>query len=652
MSSTWASALASLDECLAALERSLERIEAARPVDMAQVIGQLEAAAERSRKLCGLMSAEQPQATWQHRRELDALVAARDLQQQRSRLLVLATELEQGSIVHRRAVRANQLNQLREQASKELRAQAELERPPHPLPGPEAAEWVGWACGLKEPDDAESLLTLRNGFPYLDELVTNLEPGMWSGTSMPQAPLPEEPEPATEFEARIGGQRRSRLLTVATELERGRIVHHRTTRGQQLNKLREQAVEELRSQAGSPALPPALPGPEADHWVEWACGLKEPEDAESLQILRSWFPHLDEFVANIEFDMWRAAGSPGPQVLPEAPRPADKTPTEQLRPEAEELQQSPEPSATAEPAFTSAPAEPAFTSGSGELPFTAQIPHETSDTPAVPFRLMPEGQEFWAGKRRIWLPTAGLLVLLVLLVPIAWRSHRKHANDNVVKAAEANVPNPAAGNPVNQPYDQSGTLSAAGTSAAGPAAAAPAKAKDPAVAAKLSATAPTEKPASMLDDSGLRTPQAIPKQAALASGEEALPPGGTAAVPGGLSNGVPNGVNSVLREVPVATPKVAAQKVRVSSGVAQRLLIHQVTPKYPIQARSAGIQGTVVLQAVIGKDGRVQDVRALRGPPTLIPAAVDAVKQWRYKPFQLNGEAAEADIEINVNFTK
>ena len=91
-------------------------------------------------------------------------------------------------------------------------------------------------------------------------------------------------------------------------------------------------------------------------------------------------------------------------------------------------------------------------------------------------------------------------------------------------------------------------------------------------------------------------------------------------------------------------------RIRVSSGVAQGQLIHQVTPVYPAQAKLAQINGTVVLQAVVGKDGSVTKVKALRGPPILIESALQAVRQWRYKPFAVNGEPAEADIEISLKF--
>jgi periplasmic protein TonB len=80
-------------------------------------------------------------------------------------------------------------------------------------------------------------------------------------------------------------------------------------------------------------------------------------------------------------------------------------------------------------------------------------------------------------------------------------------------------------------------------------------------------------------------------------------------------------------------------------------VIRQVAPQYPALARQARIQGTVVLQAVIGKDGAVRSLHVLSGSPMLTQSAMDAVKQWRYKPYQLNGEPVEADTEINVKFT-
>ena len=186
MVSLWPSTINSLNDSLSALHGSLGKIKAAKSVEIGEVIEQLKLAAESSRNLRALVLAELPEASWQSREELDAIVEeisrrieARNLEQRRLRLTALAGQLERGVIVHRRTVRLNQLQQLRDQAVKELRALAALASAPV-VPGPEADEWIDWACKLKEPEDAESLQSLRNGFPHLDEFIANLEPDMWT----------------------------------------------------------------------------------------------------------------------------------------------------------------------------------------------------------------------------------------------------------------------------------------------------------------------------------------------------------------------------------------------------------------------------------------------------------------------------------------
>jgi protein TonB len=90
--------------------------------------------------------------------------------------------------------------------------------------------------------------------------------------------------------------------------------------------------------------------------------------------------------------------------------------------------------------------------------------------------------------------------------------------------------------------------------------------------------------------------------------------------------------------------------MRVPAQVAEANLIHDVPPQYPPEAGRARIEGTVVLMAVIGKDGTVQDVRVQSGLSILAQAAIEAVKQWRYRPYLLNGEPVEIDSQITINF--
>ncbi len=162
---------------------------------------------------------------------------------------------------------------------------------------------------------------------------------------------------------------------------------------------------------------------------------------------------------------------------------------------------------------------------------------------------------------------------------------------------------------------------------------------------------------SELDNGQLRTPTAIPKKIQMLKEDEPPPSTGPAGVVGGVPGGVPGGtmggvLGSVMSSVPTAVPKAATpQRVRVSQGVSQGLLIHKVQPQYPPLARQARIQGTVVLQALIGKDGGIQNLHVVSGHPMLTNAALEAVKEWRYKPYYLNGEPVEVETTINVNFT-
>jgi protein TonB len=80
-------------------------------------------------------------------------------------------------------------------------------------------------------------------------------------------------------------------------------------------------------------------------------------------------------------------------------------------------------------------------------------------------------------------------------------------------------------------------------------------------------------------------------------------------------------------------------------------LVHKVQPTYPALARSARIQGVVMLQAVISKQGTIENLRILTGHPMLAPAAIDAVRQWRYRPYILNNELVEVEAQITVNFS-
>jgi protein TonB len=124
-------------------------------------------------------------------------------------------------------------------------------------------------------------------------------------------------------------------------------------------------------------------------------------------------------------------------------------------------------------------------------------------------------------------------------------------------------------------------------------------------------------------------------------------------IPGGAGPGGPGGVLSSLggsRPIMPVAPPPLAPPVRISH-MNEGDLIHKVLPVYPPIARTAGIQGQVVLLAGISKEGAIENLRVLAGHPILVPAAIAAVRQWRYRPYVLNNEPVEVETQITVNFS-
>jgi TonB family protein len=91
--------------------------------------------------------------------------------------------------------------------------------------------------------------------------------------------------------------------------------------------------------------------------------------------------------------------------------------------------------------------------------------------------------------------------------------------------------------------------------------------------------------------------------------------------------------------------------IRVSGGITAGMLISKVDPVYPPEAKAARVQGAVVLKAIISKEGTIKQVEVVSGPPELTRAAIDAVHQWTYKPYLMNGEPVEVQTTITVNFS-
>jgi periplasmic protein TonB len=170
------------------------------------------------------------------------------------------------------------------------------------------------------------------------------------------------------------------------------------------------------------------------------------------------------------------------------------------------------------------------------------------------------------------------------------------------------------------------------------------------------------------DAGRLIAPKAVPKDIAVIKEEEMPPPSGAVGVVGGVPGGVPGGtaggvLGGIIGGMPEAAPPppppavkeapkpVTPQRIRVGGNVQQAMLIKQPRPPYPPLAKQARIQGVVRLNAIIGKDGLIQNLQVVSGHPLLVPAALEAVKQWQYKPTLLNSEPVEVVTQIDVNFT-
>jgi TonB family protein len=106
-----------------------------------------------------------------------------------------------------------------------------------------------------------------------------------------------------------------------------------------------------------------------------------------------------------------------------------------------------------------------------------------------------------------------------------------------------------------------------------------------------------------------------------------------------------------LRSTTPQPPVDPSKPVPISTAVMRGNLVHGVPPVYPQNAKDAHITGVVVLHAVIAKDGSVADLKIISGPPLLRQSAIDAVKQWKYKPTTLNGTPVLVLTQINLDFT-
>lgn len=250
------------------------------------------------------------------------------------------------------------------------------------------------------------------------------------------------------------------------------------------------------------------------------------------------------------------------------------------------------------------------------------------------------GDDSQQKQRRQMLIALGLLLLALILVLVKDREFWFPPAPAVESGLE----------PVEQTPTEAETPSAAATSTPQPAAPARAKAKPH-----------TPPPAAS-------SPSPAPALAPVVTNRAVLPPLEVEVVAGDEHRTIQAGTNAIKVDLQPRTPPTSAQassnqessgsggvadatgRVRLSPGAAE-IISRPVEPNYPLLAKQMKVQGAVVLEALIGRDGNIQDLHVLSGPTILSTAAREAVKQWRFRPYLQSGQAVETEARITVNFT-
>jgi len=207
MSSPFSFALAKLDGTLEVVLHQLDCLAAGRQVNEEELGKSLKEACHQSTLLRDLICAEHPGANWDDRAALGRVIAqleaaanARRNQQRRTKLLELANELDAGTVKHRFEARSKTLNALRLDAVRELRREAAVSEQTKDLPGPNAGDWLNWACNLDDQQDAQVLANLRKDFVVLERFTAEMDAAYW----VPGQRKPESPDPPPPGQAGAG----------------------------------------------------------------------------------------------------------------------------------------------------------------------------------------------------------------------------------------------------------------------------------------------------------------------------------------------------------------------------------------------------------------------------------------------------------------
>jgi len=281
--------------------------------------------------------------------------------------------------------------------------------------------------------------------------------------------------------------------------------------------------------------------------------------------------------------------------------------------------------------------------------FDLPLKHDSGTIGSTPSFSMETADSAKSGGAKKVLIAAVVLVAIAAGGYIGWTKLYQHT-ESAPAAQPVSVANPA---PAPAPPVERPAMEALRTTTPSPAASQP----QAALSVTPPATAPDTKsskpavPRIQLDSQPEPKPQSVtplvvksgPK-APRASAEDAAPS------PLAVADADPNALESVVGSSRARTTQVSLATVKISQGVSQGLLIKRVDPQYPPNARAMRLQGAVVLDATIDREGKVSNVSVVKGDPVLTRAALDAVRQWRYKPYKLDGQPVEIQTQITINF--
>src|SRR6266853_2800897 len=249
-----------------------------------------------------------------------------------------------------------------------------------------------------------------------------------------------------------------------------------------------------------------------------------------------------------------------------------------------------------------------------QAPQTTNVPYESAQTTAAPVPALPVADSTSAASTSTTLPSA--------TSPSATlpSTHSPSTPARASSPSKAAAPKTSGASAAEKP--PSATANASGIQVA---------------AAEPTIKAPDHAPVHVKSSIGANRNQKL--------SEEIAPP-----PPSTVASASDNRLSGLMASAPSSLPKPSLATIKVSQGVSQGLLIKRVQPKYPQSALAVHTQGAVQIEATINKEGNVVNPKVLHGDQILAHAAVEAVRQWRYKPYYLDGEPVEIQTEITITF--